>query len=446
MTRKAGIDLSEIYKPHPQQVKAHLASEKTVLFGGAIRGGKTVWMVAEGIQLSLDHPGNVGLLCRQDMPSFKRTVLVELERYMDVGTHIRGESGREEFLPLIIQHHQTDHYFKIYTGKNKPASTIWYTGLGDDTRGLASKQGMTLGWFGVDQVEQISEIHFNNLIGRLSLNIPNIKRKVLLTANPMPGWVKERFIVNHPDDMVYIPSLPKDNPYLAEDYESELRDIYPEELVKAWLDGDWNVMESGNFLFSSTELQRAVDRDAIVEGDVKMGVDLSWGGGAESVAIIRQGNKVLSMERWIYRQEDAILNVTQIINLIKRFNIAPKNVNIDAMSGGSPIYSELLKQGYQVNPILAGEKADDALYMNKRAEMYYQLQKRFRDNLISIPNDRKLIAQLASIKYEIASEKKLQLISKEYMRKHGDKSPDRADALALAFYEPITRDPQIRWL
>ncbi len=435
---KPSIDLSELYKPHPQQVKAHLAKEKTILFGGAIRGGKTVWMVAEGVQLSIDYPHNVGILCRQDMPSFKRTVLVELEKYMEAG--IWCDSCRE-YHRVITQHHQTDHYFKFRNG-----SVIWYTGLGDDTRGLAGKKGMTLGWFGIDQVEETSEMHFNNLIGRLSLNVPNIKRKSLLTANPMPGWVKERFIVNHPDDFIYIPSLPRDNPYLPEDYEKELRLVYPEELVRAWLEGDWNVMEEGNFVFSYSEITKAVARE-VDTGLKMMGVDLAWGGADENVAIIRDGGKVILIERWIYPKEDTMLSVQKIIGLIENYKIEHKYANVDAVSGGNPICSRLRELGYNVTPIIAGETADDAEhYINKRVEMYYQLQKRFRDGTISIPNDRILIAQLASIKYEIASEKKLQLISKEYMRKHGLKSPDRADALAFAFYEAKQRNPQIRWL
>lgn len=255
---KPSIDLSKLYKPHPQQVKAHLAKEKTVLFGGAIRGGKTMWMVAEGIQLSIDYPGNVGILCRQDMPSFKRTVLVELEKYQNVGIWCNECNCTHR---LIIQHHQTDHTFTVFAGEGKPPSTIWYTGLGDDTRGLASKMGMTLGWFGIDQVEETAEVHYNNLMGRLSLNIPGIRYKALLTANPMPGWVKMRFIESHPDDFIYIPSLPRDNPYLPKGYEDELRKIYPEELVKSWLEGNWDVMEGGNFLFRYSDLRKAVNRE-----------------------------------------------------------------------------------------------------------------------------------------------------------------------------------------
>ncbi len=283
-------DLSSIYKPHGRQVLFHQSPHKGRLFGGAIRGGKTKAGVAEGVQLSIDYPGNVGLMARQTLPAFKRTVMVELEHYLDA----RVNTG-DGYKRLITQHHATDHFIQFQNG-----SRIWYTGLGDDTHGLASQMGITLGWFFIDQVEECPEIHFNNLLGRLSLNIPNIKLKYFLTANPMPGWVKMRFIESHPDDFIYIPSLPKDNPYLPEGYEEELRKSYPEELVKAWLDGDWDVMEGGNFLFRYSDIRLAASREVeIAKDDTKwMGVDIAREGDDQSVAIIRHGHKVINVEAW----------------------------------------------------------------------------------------------------------------------------------------------------
>ena len=386
----------------------------------------------------MDYPGNVGLIARQTLPSLKRTVLVEFERYFDVG--VQTDEGR--FAKLITQHHVTDHYIQFYNG-----SRIWYTGLGDDTRGLTSQMGITLGFFFIDQAEECSEIHFNNLLGRLSLPLKNIKHKYILTANPMPGWVKQKFIENPPEDFIYIPSLPRDNPYLPANYEEELRKRYPRELAEAWLDGNWDVMESGNFLLSWAEITRAVEKEVTSEGELEMGVDLAWSSGDENVAVIRQGNRMVSFDRWVFKIEDSLKSVDRIIELINRHKIDPKNVKVDAVSGGSPIYSGLVGKGYPVIPIIAGAKADDEEhYVNRRAEMFYQLQARFRENNISIVDDIDLKAQLASIKYLPASEKRLQIVSKEIMRKHGEKSPDRADALAFAFYTPRKRQPQIRWL
>jgi hypothetical protein len=53
--------------------------------------------------------------------------------------------------------------------------------------------------------------------------------------------------------------------------------------------------------------------------------------------------------------------------------------------------------------------------------------------MISIPNDKVLIRELASIKYELDSRGRILIWSKQRMKKEGIKSPDRAEALMLAF-------------
>ena len=434
---KPSIDLSKLYKPHPRQVLFHQSPHKGRLFGGAIRGGKTKAGVAEGIQLSIDYPGNVGIMARQNLPAFKRTVMVELERYFDIGVHTPGGYKR-----LISQHHATDHYIQFWNG-----SRIWYTGLGDDTRGLASQMGITLGWFFIDQVEECSEIHFNNMLGRLSLNLKDIKLKYFLTANPMPGWVKMRFIESHPDDFIYIPSLPRDNPYLPPNYEEELRKMYPEELVKAWLDGDWDVMEGGNFLFPYSQIREAVNREIEVTDDIKwLGQDVAREGDDSSIATVRQGGKVIYTDSW--GKTDLMESTGIILQKIERFGIDPKNVNLDAVALGAGIYDRLREQKVYINGIIAGgEPMDKEHYINSRAEMYDNLRKRFEAGTISIPDDQDLIAQLSSIRFKIASDKKLQIVSKEDMKRtYHLKSPDKADSLALAFYEPEIKNPSIRWL
>jgi len=157
---------------------------------------------------------------------------------------------------ILEQHHQTENYFKMKNG-----SYIFYGGLGDDRAGLARLSSMTLGWFAIDQAEETTEIHFNMLAGRLRLMIPKIRYKGLLTCNPAPGWIKQKFVEQKLDDHVFIQSLPKDNPYLPEDYESGLRKIYPPEWVKAMLEGDWSALEGGNFLFKYADLRKAVNRE-----------------------------------------------------------------------------------------------------------------------------------------------------------------------------------------
>ncbi len=241
MTKEV-IDLSKLYEPHPMQALAHSAVERYILYGGAFGGGKTIWLVNEAIQLSLDYPGNRGYLARHELPAFKRSVLPELE-------HFVPES-------ILGQHHQTENYFKFKNG-----SYIYYGGLGDDRAGLQRLSSMTLGWFGIDQAEETTETHFNMLAARNRIQLPGIRYKGLLTCNPAPGWVKQKFVEQKLEDHIFIQSLPKDNPYLPGDYESGLRKIYPEEWVKSMLEGDWNALEGGNFLFRYSDLRKAVNRE-----------------------------------------------------------------------------------------------------------------------------------------------------------------------------------------
>jgi len=343
----------------------------------------------------------------------------------------------------LEQHHQTENYFKFKNG-----SILFYGGLGDSSSGLARLSSMSLGFFACDQLEETTETHFNMLAGRLRLNIPKIRYKGILTCNPAPGWVKQKFVEQKLPDHVFIQAIPKDNPYLPADYESSLRAIYPEEWIKSMLEGSWDSLEGGNFLFRYADLRKAVNRDIDVsDKDIKFaGIDVSREGDDQSVFTFREGGKVVYSDAWA--KTDLMESTGIILQKIERFNIDHKNVNLDAVALGAGIYDRLREQKVYINGIIAGgEPMDKEHYVNSRAEMYDNLRKRFEAGTISIPDDQDLIAQLSSIRFKIASDKKLQIVSKEEMKRtYHLKSPDKADSLALAFYEPEIKNPSIRWL
>ncbi len=87
-------------------------------------------------------------------------------------------------------------------------------------------------------------------------------------------------------------------------------------------------------------------------------------------------------------------------------------------------------------------------FLNLRAEMWWKLRARFErayefrekgvrhppEDMISIPNHPQLIAELSLPLAERTETGKIKLESKQRMRARGVKSPDFADALALAFH------------
>jgi hypothetical protein len=60
------------------------------------------------------------------------------------------------------------------------------------------------------------------------------------------------------------------------------------------------------------------------------------------------------------------------------------------------------------------------------------------EECISIPNDAKLISQLSVPKIQANERGLLKIESKESLRRRGTSSPDRADALVLAFADVVS--------
>lgn len=108
----------------------------------------------------------------------------------------------------------------------------------------------------VDELTKILKSTFDILRG--SLRWPGIKQTLFLAATN-PGsvghaWVKQLWIdKDFPPEMQkikhkfkFIQSLPKDNPYLDEGYWEDLNS-QPEDIRKAWVDGDWSIFSGQAF-------------------------------------------------------------------------------------------------------------------------------------------------------------------------------------------------------
>jgi hypothetical protein len=110
------------------------------------------------------------------------------------------------------------------------------------------------------------------------------------TGNPGgPGhqWVKSRYIdpapggnkvIVDPDTglkRIYIPSRVTDNAYLGADYIQRLKASGSEALVRAWLDGDWTVIEGA--FFPEFTFERHVLRPFPVPADWMRFQSIDWG-------------------------------------------------------------------------------------------------------------------------------------------------------------------------
>ena len=386
------------------------------MYGGALGGGKSVFLCTEGIQLSLDYPGNVGFLGRWESTTFNRTTLVTLLTFLPEG--------------LIYKHSTYEHYISLING-----SLIYYGGLKPTQKSapIDKFKSMNLGWFALDECTEIpDEDIFLILSSRLRLPLPGIHYRGLLASNPERGWVRNRFIKNSYPDHRFIPAIAKDNPHLPSDYVDKLLEIFPVEWVEKYLNGDWDFAIEDYYLFSYAMLESAMIAEIEPSGDIVLGVDFARTGKDFTVVSLTQGGYNEIIYRCNYTPD--LMPVCGIIgSYIEEYN--PKSVICDSVGLGAGAFDRLceLHGKDKILSFVGGSSANNPKrYINRRAEAYWGLRTKMQNGEISLPNDIVLKSQGSSIKYEIHSDSKIQIEGKEDMRRRGLDSPDDFDAIMMS--------------
>lgn len=170
------------------------------------------------------------------------------------------------------------------------------------------------------------------------------------------------------------------------------------------------------------------------------GLDCARYGGDENVLRVRRGHEPIHLAAWTGL--DTMETVGRVRQELARFPDLSR-LKIDAIGLGAGIFDrfrELYRQKaitwepIEVNVGAASRHPDQ--FANLRHELWWGLRERFREGRIAGRLDDLEMGQLSSVRYRYDSAHAMPLIeSKDEMRKRGLRSPDRAEALLLAFAE-----------
>lgn len=133
------------------------------------------------------------------------------------------------------------------------------------------------------------------------------------------------------------------------------------------------------------------------------------------------------------------LNTMELVGLVRRIidKERPSKVCIDCIGVGAGIVDRLKEIGYDmVEGVNVARSANDKdKFRNLRAELWHDMREWLTGELpVQIPDSDELLGDLTSLGYKYDSSARLQIESKDDLRKRGMKSPDTADSLALTFY------------
>jgi len=180
---------------------------------------------------------------------------------------------------------------------------------------------------------------------------------------------------------------------------------------------------------------REKGRKWLSEAQNKAGLDLS-DGGDETVLVVRNGNRHLKTIPFKFdNTEDTVAFLSE---KFIEFELTNSEAYIFADCGGlgKPILDRLKRMGW-ANIRYVDNRAKPRrpkTYLNLGAEVWFHTRLLLERSELIIEYDDLLVKQLASRFYKI-KDNKHQLLSKIEMRSRGYKSPDRADAFVLSFWD-----------
>ena len=179
------------------------------------------------------------------------------------------------------------------------------------------------------------------------------------------------------------------------------------------------------------------------QGPLVIGVDPARFGPDRSVVLVRRGNAVEEIRVF------PSITTTSLAGLVANVyhELQPDRINVDEVGLGAGVVDNLRELGIPARGVNgASEAMRERACANLRAEGYWTLARRFETRTIRIPHDAELMAELASLRYRFNSRGKVLMESKEDMKRRGLPSPDKADALMLAFLGDDPFSGERRWM
>lgn len=239
-----------IWEPQSRQEAFITCPADDVGFGGARGGGKSDAVVGDFV----NHEDTFGEHAIAMAFRRERTQLVELI-----------ERAKQILKPIGFKWHEQDKYFRGPKG-----GRLRFTYLESDSDADAYQGHSYTRLYPEELGTFPSEAPINKLQATLrsGQGVPCQMKGTCNPGGPGHQWVKARYRLDtHPKGFqrfdfeftnpftkkkitktrMFIPSKVTDNKFLGDDYVAQLFQVGSEQLVKAWLEGDWSVVEGAFF-------------------------------------------------------------------------------------------------------------------------------------------------------------------------------------------------------
>lgn len=266
--------------------------------------------------------------------------------------------------------------------------------------------------------------------------------------------------------------------HVSSEEAAEVTPPIPGLATRAWVDekrAEWGtdsplyaVRVAGNFPRQSANAVIGVDvveaaiarwRDAFGQGDdsdtaleratlegsepLRIGVDVARYGDDESIIATRRGRAVYDLRAFQGLDGPQLAGHVIVAARERRRGEEPVVVAVDETGVGASCLDALRAASPPWLTVVGVNSAsaprEGETYLNLRAQLAFDLRDFLRGGG-AIPDDSHAAQELVATTYSFGARNRIQIVSKDDLKKQIGRSPDRFDALALAVFEPRVWD------
>ena len=427
------------------------ASRYKIAYGG--RGSGKSWTIAR-LLIEISRRTKVRIFCARELQNSISDSVITL-----LSDTIYRNGYQNEF---DIQRNAVYH---IGTG-----SEFIFYGIKNNVTKIKSLEGVDICW--VEEAEAVTKDSWDVLI-------PTIRKdgsEIWVSFNPknILDDTNQRFIVRPPKDSVVLKVNYTDNPHFPETLRLEMEECKErdEDLYRHIWEGE-PVADSELAIIKPKWIEAAKDAHIKLgfkaQGKKIIGFDVADDGADSNATVLRHGSVVMEAAEW--RGEDVIYSANKVYiyaqekkadqviydsigvgaGVKAQFNQLVRNV-------GRPVKDKVSIAGFNAggkvfkpNAKYIDGKTNGDMFSNIKAQAWWQVRDRFyktwraieygdkylEDELISIDKSIKdveyLCAELSRPQVDYDQNGRAKVESKKDMRKRGIPSPNKADALIMAF-------------
>jgi len=258
---------NQTFKATPKQSEAFALAESNniLLYGGAIRGGKSYFLILYAFTLAFKYPKSRWLFLRESMPTMRATLMRSFQEFIDNGFHQYIQNFNQQTYTITL---------------NNGSQFLFMSESYDTDKDLNRFRGLEINGAFIDEVNEIQEVTFDKIIERAGswFHSPDCPIKIIMTCNPTTNWVKRRFYDKWknkelPKGQAYIPAKISDNPYIPDSYIESLKSM-PRYQYEVFVEGSWDMqLKMGGEFYKCFELDKHI---APTEYDPTQPLHISW--------------------------------------------------------------------------------------------------------------------------------------------------------------------------